>query len=48
MAGQSAPPQQNNGYMPPNGASGGMQGGNPGDGFTYVPEQQAGELPFAA
>ena len=49
MAGQSAPPQQNNGYMPPNGASGGMmQGGNPGDGFSHVPEHQAGDLPFAA
>ena len=48
MAGQSAPPQQNNGYMPPNGVYGGMQGGNPGDGFSHVPEHQAGNLPFAA
>ena len=49
MAGQNPPPQQNNGYMPPNGASGGMmQGGNPGDGFSHVPEHQAGDLPFAA
>ncbi len=44
---QNGPGQQAGGYMPPNGA-GAAQGGYPNDGFTQVPEQQAGKLPFAA
>ena len=40
--------QPSGGYAPANGAAPGTQGGYPGDGFTQVPEQQAGELPFVA
>lgn len=35
-------------YAPANGAVSGTQGSYQGDGFTQVPEQQAGKLPFAA
>ena len=48
VAGYQAPPAAAGGYAAQNTASGNMQNGYPNDGFTQVPESQAGRLPFAA
>lgn len=41
-------PQTSGSYTPTNGTAPGAQGSYQGDGFTQIPEQQAGKLPFVA
>lgn len=46
--GYPAPPAASGGYATQNATAGNMPNGYPNDGFTQVPESQAGKLPFAA